>query len=114
MTDLVLANSIQLTGHALVMLWLVNRLAPLAGRGLGPIVVKAGLASIVMAAGLWIGEPFINRWLPSVGLISEVLRVGLLSVFGGGLYLLIIIALRVPELALLLNLGRKFLGQHDK
>ena len=109
MTDLVLANSVQLTGHALVMLWLVNRLAPLRGRGLGPTTFKAMAAALVMGLVLWGALSPLTAWLSADSLTTEVALVGTLSVLGGGVYLLALDLLRTPELALLAALLQKFL-----
>lgn len=109
MTDLVLANSVQLTGHALVMLWLVNRLAPLRGHGLGPTTLKALAAALVMGAILGLMLPLLKAWFPADKLIGEVALVVLLSVLGGSIYLLALYLLRVQELALLSSLLKRFL-----
>jgi putative peptidoglycan lipid II flippase len=109
MTDLVLANSVQLTGHALVMTWLINRLAPLRGRGLGPTTLKAVVASLAMGVGLWAALPLLRNWLPPEGLIAEITLVSVLSLFGGGIYLLALIFLGVQELTLLSSLLQRFL-----
>ena len=98
MTDLVLANSVQLTGHALVMIWLINRVAPLRGRGLGPTTLKAVAASFVMGTGLWGALSLLVNWLPAEGLIPEIALVSILSLFGGGIYLLALILLKAQEL----------------
>ncbi|RME74095.1 MAG: murein biosynthesis integral membrane protein MurJ [Chloroflexi bacterium] len=105
MTDLVLANSVQLTGHALVMLWLVNRLASLRGRGLAVTLFKAGLASAGM--GLWlVGLTRLLAPLFLAGhLLSEVALVGLLSATGAAVYFLLLWLLRAGELQLLFALG---------
>lgn len=108
MTDLVLANSVQLTGHALVMLWLVNRLATLRGRGLGPTTFKAVAAAAAMGAVLWIALPFFKMWLSADSLIAEITLVGVLSGLGGGVYLLALYLLRTPELSLLSALLKRF------
>ena len=110
MTDLVLANSIQLTGHALVMLWLINRVAPLGGRGLAATAVKAGAAAVVMGAGLWRVLPILTTWLPTERFTGEALLVGLLGLLGGSIYLLILMMLRLPELTLLRTVFRRFLS----
>lgn len=109
MTDLVLANSVQLTGHALVMLWLVNRLTPLRGQGLGPTTFKAITASLVMGVGLWLGLPWMQTWLPADSLLAELMLVGLLSALGGGVYLLVLYLLRAQELSLLQTFLQRFL-----
>lgn len=108
MTDLVLANSIQLTGHALVMLWLTNRLAPLRGRGLGIIVIKAGAAAAGMGFGLVWLLPWLRSWWGTERLLHELALVGILTAAGGGIYLLLLLILRVEELRLLLSLLRRF------
>jgi putative peptidoglycan lipid II flippase len=109
MTDLVLANSVQLTGHALVMLWLVNRLAPLRGHGLGPTTLKSLGAALVMGVTLGLMLPFLRLWLPADKLMGEVALVGSLSLLGGTVYLLALYLLRVQELALLSSLLKRFL-----
>jgi len=108
MTDLVLANSVQLTGHALVMLWLVNRLAPLRGRGLESTTFKAVAAATVMGLLLWLTLPFLQAQLPADNLINEAALVGLLSLAGGGSYLLGLYLLRSQELTLLFSLLQRF------
>lgn len=101
MTDLVLANSVQLTGHALIMLWLVNRLASLRGRGLGPTILKAIAGSLVMGLALWQVSPLLPGWLAAESLLIEAARVVILCLLGGGVYLLSLILLRTEELTLL-------------
>ncbi len=108
MTDLVLANSVQLTGHALVMLWLVNRMAPIRGRGLGPTTLKAIVASLAMGLVLWWGLPLFESWLSAGNFISRVILVGILVTLGGGVYLLTLMPLNVQELTLLSRFLRRF------
>jgi peptidoglycan biosynthesis protein MviN/MurJ (putative lipid II flippase) len=98
---------VQLAGHALVMLWLVNRLAPLRGRGLGPAALKAALASLLMAALLWPGLPVVQGWFPAGNTLTEALTLGLLALAGGGAYLLALILLRAQELTLLAGLLKR-------
>jgi len=104
MTDLVLANSVQLTGHALVMLWLVNRLAPLRGRGLGVTTLKAVGSAAVMGLSLAIALPLLQSWLGANTLLTRALLVSLLVVLGVGSYLLMLVPLKVQELSLLWGL----------
>ena len=108
MADLVLANSIQLTGHALVMIWLINRVASLRGRGLGPTMLKALAASFAMAIGLWAILPLLENWLPAAGLIAEITLVTISSVVGVGIYLLVLALLRTEELTLLSSILKRF------
>jgi putative peptidoglycan lipid II flippase len=108
MTDLALANSVQLAGHALVMLWLINRLSPLRGHGLVPTTLKALAAVLVMSLGLWV-TLFIGRgWLDSDSLAAQIILVGGLSLLGAAVYLLGLYLLRVPELKVLMALLRRF------
>ncbi len=113
MTDLALANSVQLAGHALVMLWLVNRLAPLRGRGLGPATFKAIGGSLVMGLVLWQTLPLLQTWLSVDNLIAKAAVVGILVGVGGGVYLLTLALLRAQELTLLSNLLRRFLPRRS-
>ncbi|HXV44304.1 MAG TPA: murein biosynthesis integral membrane protein MurJ [Anaerolineae bacterium] len=112
MTDLVIANSVQLTGHALVMLWLVNRLAPLRRHGLGPTIFKAMTAAFSMGLVLWAALPPLKSWLWADSLTTEVALVVILTILGSGIYLLILYLLRTQELSLLSALLKRFLPKH--
>jgi putative peptidoglycan lipid II flippase len=109
MTDLVLANSVQLTGHALVMLWLVNRMAPLRGRRLSSTTLKAIISSLAMGLVLWWSLPWLQNWLSAGNLLARATLIGILVTLGGSVYLLTLIPLKVQELALLFNLIRPYL-----
>lgn len=102
LTDLILANAVQLTGHALIMLYLLKRgMGGLAGRGVGMTALKAGLASAGLAGaalgGLWaltaIGMPR--------GLAGEALLVMVPGALGLAAYAALIALLDVPEARLL-------------
>lgn len=108
MTDLVLANSIQLTGHALIMLWLVNRLSPLRGRQLGPTTLKAIVGALLMGGCLWLLQPMVEQWLPPTTFIIQAAGLALLIACGGGVYLLAAIILKMPDLHLVTQLLRRF------
>jgi putative peptidoglycan lipid II flippase len=112
MTDLVIANSVQLTGHALVMLWLVNRLAPLRQHRLGLTTFKAMSAAFSMGLVLWAALPLLKSWLWADSLTTEVALVAILAILGSGIYLLILYLLRTPELSLLSALLKRFLPKH--
>ncbi len=111
MTDLVLANSIQLASHAVIMLWLTNRVATLKGRRLGSTTLKAGGAALAMGLILGGALPVLTTWLPGSTWLSELLLVGLAMIVGSGVYLLGLWLLRTPELALLGNILQRFLAQ---
>jgi len=109
MADLVLANSIQWMGHALVMLWLINRIKSLRGYGIGPAAFKALFATLIMGAVLWGVLPLLQSWLAPGNIISEIILVGLLSLIGGGIYLLGLTLARTQELSLLTSIVQRLL-----
>jgi putative peptidoglycan lipid II flippase len=109
MTDLVLANSIQLTGHAMVMLWLVNRMGSLQAHGLSLTSLKAIAGALLMGAILWWSTPLLQSLLGTTSFIAQAITMAVLVTLGGGIYLLVAILLRVPELALLRNLLSRIL-----
>jgi putative peptidoglycan lipid II flippase len=114
MTDLVLANSVQLTGHALIMLWLTNRHASLGGQGLGLTTLKATGASLMMGVVLWQMLPLAKNLLSADILTTRLILVGVLIAVGGGIYLLALALLKVPELRLLSGLLRKIVPNRDR
>jgi len=107
MTDLVLANSVQLTGHALVMLGLVNRLASLRGQGLLLTVLKAGVSAIVMGVGLELILPNLTSLLPPDNFFNRLFGIILFTLIGGAIYFASVIVLRVPEISLIIGLARQ-------
>jgi putative peptidoglycan lipid II flippase len=107
MTDLVLANSVQLTGHALVMLWLVHRLGSLRGHRLGITTLKALLSATVMGLGLWWALLLGQQWAPGGGFASQAAYFALLIGWGGGIYFGMAVLLRMPEVALLRQMGQR-------
>lgn len=91
---LVLANSAQLAGHSLLMLWFTRtRLGGLGGEGLGLTTVKLLLAGALMGAVMFI--------LPAVGfgsgLAQEILQVVVPAAIGAGVYVVTVKLLRVRE-----------------
>jgi len=100
---LVLANSAQLAGHALLMLWFTRtRLGGLGGEELGITTLKLLLASAAMSA--------VMLFLPTIefgsGLIQEILRVAIPSAVGAGVYLVAVKALRVREADQIFTMAR--------
>jgi putative peptidoglycan lipid II flippase len=109
MTDLVLANSVQLTGHALVMLWLVNRVRSLRHHGLATTLLKAIIGALAMGSVLWWVLPLLQQQWPAGTLLTQAILVSILVILGGGVYLLVAMVLRMPELTMLQTLIGRFL-----
>jgi putative peptidoglycan lipid II flippase len=100
LNDLILANAIQLTAHALIMLYLLGRglgRFALRGHGLGATAFKAGLASLGLAAGALGGEWALGFTGVPPGLIGEVLAVAVPGAVGLAAYVGLILLLGVPE-----------------
>ncbi len=102
MPGLVLANTVQNSGHALVMLWLLSRLlGGVGGEGFGRFMATIGAATLLVALAAG-GMLYVQRVLTdgggTVGLLALV-------VGGGGVLLLAYLGmlrlLKLPELALL-------------
>lgn len=107
---LVLANSAQLAGHALLMLWFTRtRLGGLGGEKLGITTLKLLLASALMGAVMLV--------LPTIefggGLIQEILRVAIPSAVGVGVYLVAVKILRVREADQIFAMARGRLRRKD-
>ncbi len=110
MTDLVLANSVQLTGHAILMLWLTHRFGSLRDRGIGVTAIKSLLAAGLMAAIIaWLANLLGSRF-PSPGLQRQLLLVAVPAVAGVGLYGGLVVLLRIDEARYLLSVVWRRLG----
>ena len=111
MADLVLANSIQLTGHALVMLWLVGRIGSLRGRGLERTALKSLAASLAMGALTFASAQWLLERFPGQALLSEVMVVGGAGCVGLVVYGALVKWLRIEEVNLFTTLLRRRLGK---
>jgi putative peptidoglycan lipid II flippase len=111
MTDLVLANSVQLTGHALVMLWLINhRVGSLRGRGLVRTTLKALAASLVTGAMVFVTAGWLVARFRGQTLLHELTVVAGAALVGLAVYGALVTLLRIEEVGALLALLRRRLG----
>jgi putative peptidoglycan lipid II flippase len=112
MTDLVLANSAQLTSHALIMLWLLNRrMGGLRGQGVLAVTVKALAASAPMGLVVYGALAALEGLPGGAGTLHELALVA--GAGGAGLvaYGLGVTLLRVEEAHLLAGFIRQKLGR---
>jgi putative peptidoglycan lipid II flippase len=101
---LVIGNSAQWAGHALITYWLLGREVPLRGLRLGEAALKGLLASGLMAAAV-IG-------LATLGVqLAPLVLVPLAGAAGGLLYLGLCAALRVEALGFFMGAVRARLGR---
>ncbi len=105
MLGLVLANSIQLTSHALVMLCLAHRsFDALRQQGLGKTALKVVVASLVVGAVVSGGMPGLTRLAALSSVWSELLVVAGGAVVGMLTYGVMVWLLRVEDLTTLKEL----------
>jgi putative peptidoglycan lipid II flippase len=112
MTDLVLANSVQLTGHALVMLWLIHhRVGSLRGRGLVHTTLKALVASLAMGGLAYLTARWLVYRFPDRILLHEVIVVGGAALVGLLVYGALLMLMRIDEVWVLAALFRRRIGK---
>ncbi len=70
-------------------------------------MLKALLGALVMGLMLGGALPLLQAWLPSDHLVAKAAVVGVLIALGSGVYLLVLLLLRVQELSLLGTLLRR-------
>jgi putative peptidoglycan lipid II flippase len=108
MTGLVLANSVQLTGHALVMLWLIHhRVGSLRGRSLERTTLKALAASLVTGGMVFATARWLVTRFSGQTLLHEVIVVGGAALVGLMVYGALVTLLRIEEVGALLALIRR-------
>ncbi len=106
MLGLVLANSIQLTSHALVMLYLAHRrFDALRSQGLGKTALKVAVASLVIGAVVRAGMPGLTRLAALSSVWSELLVVAGGAAVGVLTYGVMVWILRVEDLTTLKELA---------
>jgi putative peptidoglycan lipid II flippase len=107
MTDLVFANSVQLTGHALVMLWLVNhRVGSMRGRGLRTTTIKALMASLAAGGAAFATSHWLVAQFSAQILLHEVIVVGGSALVGLAVYGSLVGLLRIEEVGMVVKLLR--------
>jgi putative peptidoglycan lipid II flippase len=98
-TDLAIANSIQWTSHAMIMLWLVrNRMGGLHGFGLGKLVIKAVIGSIAMGAAVWFAISAITTLVGETSVPRETIGVIGAAIIGILIYVTAMSLMRADEL----------------
>lgn len=108
---LVLINSLKLTAHALTMLVLTRRrLGGLGGHGLLTLILRATLASLLMAVAAWGVSPALASVAPG-GLLGELVLVGGAGGVGVLIYGLLALMLRIEEIHLLRSAVRDGLSR---
>jgi putative peptidoglycan lipid II flippase len=106
MLGLVLANSIQLTSHALLMLYLAHRrFDALRNQALGRTALKVAVASLVIGAVVWAGMPGLTRLAALSSVWSELLVVAGGAAVGVLTYGVMLWILRVEDLTTLKELA---------
>nr|WP_290665103.1 murein biosynthesis integral membrane protein MurJ [Ardenticatena sp.] len=97
MLALVAANSIQWMGHAFIMLWLTRRhVGSFRASGLLTTVLKAGVASCIMAASVALVLAWLTSLLPA-SLVGRLLVVALPALAGVGVYAVMVWMVRLDE-----------------
>nr|MBC7244396.1 murein biosynthesis integral membrane protein MurJ [Chloroflexota bacterium] len=105
MLGLVLANSVQLTSHAIIMLILLRRrMGPLAKQQLPLAIGKIALASVTMGILVYLSLTALYVMVPGEGLIARTIRVGVAGAVGLLVYALGVTRLGVEEASLLVNI----------
>jgi putative peptidoglycan lipid II flippase len=102
MLGLVIANSIQLTSHAVIMIVLLSRrVGSLAREQLAVTIAKVTLASIIMGVWVYLATAAIQLVLPGYGLLSRASGVAVAGAGGAAVYGLCISYMNVAEARLL-------------
>ncbi|MEM7029718.1 MAG: murein biosynthesis integral membrane protein MurJ [Chloroflexota bacterium] len=104
MTDLVLADSLKHIGHLIMMMWLIRQFGVIGGYGLMTTLIKSALAALGMGGVLWIISAGVSAWLPPTNTLNEIIIVMSSVITGGGMYLVFLFVLQVPELQTLRRL----------
>ncbi len=114
LNGLILANSLKLVAHALVMLVLLqHRMGGLSGHGMWGLVFRVAVASAVMGGAVHLVVEGMAQVVPA-GLVGEALLVGGGGLAGAAIYGVLAVLLRVEEVGLLgralLEWGRRLTG----
>ena len=105
MFGLVIANSIQLTSHAIIMGFLLwRRVGSVAKQRLTPTALKVTLASALMGVWVYLCLAAMQLLLPGHGLVSKAITLAVAGLGGLAVYGLAVTYLHVEEANLLYSL----------
>ncbi len=108
MVGLVLANSIQLTSHAVIMLWLLRRrVGTFAREQLAVAVGKVALASTVMGVAVYLSLNALRMVASGNGLLTRAMLVVVAGAIGLLVYALGVTRLGVQEANLVMSMLRR-------
>ena len=104
-SGLALANSLATTFEVGLLLWVLRRRwRSLNEDALARTVLKTAAASLLMALAIVLLEPLLSTWLNAPGLLASLGMVGAQVLFGGLVFFVTTLALRMPEPLLLWQL----------
>ncbi len=107
LAGLALAFSLATMAQVLMLVFaLQSRIGSLVDRDTFNFVMKALLATTLMAAALWLARPLIADY-SSMSLLTKLMRVGTTVTGGAAVYVLVSIGLRQEEVAILLRIARR-------
>lgn len=99
---LVIANSVQLTSHAAIMLILLHRrIDGVRGSKLAETAIKTGVAASVMGAAVWVSAGRLPSIIGLAGITGQIIIVGTATLVGLATYSLLATLLQVEEVALI-------------
>ncbi len=99
---LVIANSVQLTSHAAIMLILLHRrIDGVRGSRLAETILKTGLAALVMGGAVWVVAGRLPLMIGLPGIVGEIIVVGSATLVGLATYGLLATILQVEEISLI-------------
>ena len=108
MTGLVIANSIQLMSHAVIMLWLLHRrVGGLAGEKLPQAIGRIVLSSAAMGGVVYLCLALLRTVVPGEGLAARAAWVAVAGLVGAAVYGFSVMRLGMGEARLLLNMVTK-------
>jgi putative peptidoglycan lipid II flippase len=108
MIGLVIANSVQLISHAVIMLWLLYRRVGAMGEEELPLAIgRIALSSAVMGVVVYLCLALQRTMVPSEGLAARAAWLAAVGLVGAAVYGFTVMQLGVGEARLLLNMVTK-------
>ncbi len=104
---LVIANSVQLTAHCILMWVLLQRkVGSMAGHGMLSTIAKSLVAAAAAGVAMWLGLAVLGGVLPTTGKLNQMALFGGAGGLGALVYVAGLALLRVEELTTLTNMVR--------
>ena len=100
-----------LFGTAMLIWRLRRKIGHMDGKAITLSFLRVSLSAFGMAIAIWFLHPLAIRIMPGASMFRQALQLGFTILLGGATYGVLALLLRIKEVYLMMDLGRRMLGR---